>query len=115
MTVANRQRSIHKQFRLTEKEAASFEHAVRKSGLTQAEYLRQLIKGLGSRDSPPPDYYAMMVELRQLRQMVERYSDLTNEYGCAPVGANEHLVQEVSAAIVAITKAVVEPKRAERQ
>jgi hypothetical protein len=112
--MANRQRTIHKQFRLTEKEAAAFERKVARSGLTQAEYLRQLISGLEPSDTPPPDYYAMMAALRRLRQVIERYSELANEFCFIPIGANDYLCEQVREVTVAITKAVVEPSKVSR-
>jgi len=110
-----RKRDVHKQFRLSEKEADHFERAVARSGLTQAEYLRQLIRGYVPKDTPPPDYYSMMIELRMLRQSVDRFASLTDEYGCLPNGLNDHLTEMVRNTIVSITNAVIEPRSIERK
>jgi len=112
--MTTRKRDVRKQFRLTEQEAAAFERAVRRSGLTQAEYLRQLIGGCIPQDALNQDYYQMMAELRKLRQDVNRYSDTANEYGTIPVGLYDDLADAVRDSIVAITKAVLEPRKVQR-
>jgi len=96
---------------MTEKEAADFERAVARSGLTQAEYIRQCVKGLIPQDAPGRDFVTMTAELRKLRQTLEQYSELTYEYGCVPVGLNDHVEELVRDSIVDITKAVHEPLR----
>ena len=53
-------------FRLNEQEAEAFRERVKRSGLTQESYLRQVISGKMPRDAPPPDYYAMMKELHKI-------------------------------------------------
>ena len=109
--MTNRHRNVHKQFRMTEKEAADFERAVVRSGLTQAEYIRQSVKGLIPQDAPGRDFMHMTEELRKLRQTLEQYNELTYEYGCIPVGLNDHVEELVRDGVVSITKAVMEPLR----
>ena len=61
-----RRRNISFMFRLNEQEAEAFRERVKRSGLTQESYLRQVISGKMPRDAPPPDYYAMMKELHKI-------------------------------------------------
>jgi len=61
-----RNRNIHIQFWLNEKEAESFNKKVKRSGVTREVYLRQLINGYVPTDAPPPDYFAMLKELHYI-------------------------------------------------
>lgn len=61
-----RRRNISFMFRLNEQEAEAFRERVKRSGLTQESYLRQVINGKMPRDAPPQDYYAMMRELHKI-------------------------------------------------
>ena len=61
-----RKRNIPFLFRLNEQEAEAFRDRVKRSGLTQESYVRQVIRGKIPRDAPPPDYYAMMKELHKI-------------------------------------------------
>lgn len=58
-----RNRNIHIQCWLDEKEAEHLQKMVKRSGLTREAYLRKLINGLIPRTAPPPDYFAMMKAL----------------------------------------------------
>ena len=113
--MADRYRNVHKQFRMTEKEAADFERAATRSGLTQAEYIRQCLKGLSPQDAPGRDYLQMTAELRTLRQTIQQYNELTYEYSCVPVGLNDHVEELVREAIVVIAKAILEPQKKGKQ
>jgi len=94
---------------MTEKEAADFRKAVARSGLTQAQYIRQSVKGLTPQDASGRDFMKMTGELRELRRTLAHYSELTNQFGCVPVGLNEHVEELVRDSIVTIIKAVMEP------
>ena len=53
-------------FRLDESEYECFKKRIKKSGLFQETYIRQLINNLVPTDLPPPDYHAMANELRAI-------------------------------------------------
>ena len=79
-----RKRNIPFLFRLNEQEAEAFRDRVKRSGLTQESYVRQVIRGKIPRDAPPPDYYAMMKELHKignnLNQIARRVNGTGNLY-----------------------------------
>ena len=64
-------RNIKVTFRLDKKESDHLRKRVKKSGLSQEAYLRQLINGLAPRDKPPPDYFSMMRELYAVGDALE--------------------------------------------
>jgi hypothetical protein len=67
-----RKRNIHIQCWLSQKEANHLQRLVRRSGLSRETYLRHLINGVVPQDAPPPDYFAMMNELRRVAELLEQ-------------------------------------------
>ena len=63
-----RKRNVHIQFWLDKNYAEALQKKFKKSGLSREAYLRHLVNGLEPQDAPPPDYYAMMRELRHLKE-----------------------------------------------
>jgi len=59
-------RTIEIKVRLSQNEADALNKRVEKSRLSREAYLRQLITGYVPRETPPPDYYAMMRELYRI-------------------------------------------------
>jgi hypothetical protein len=92
---------------LYEKEAEHFSKMVKRSGLTQSAYLRQLINGLVPRDLPPPDYFAMMRALYDVGASLGRIEQKAralqvidaDEYGKA-VSEFRWLIREITAAVI---------------
>jgi len=102
-----RNRSIQVLLRLNRAEHQKLSRSVKKSGLSQQAYLRQLIEGCVPRESPPADYFGFMRELRvighdfkqiaqkaQALQMIDaaHYEEALSEY--------RRLVREITAAVI---------------
>ena len=102
-------------FRLNESEHKKFKTRVKKSGLSQEEYMRQLINDLVPMDAPPLDYFAMMRELHyigvNLNQIAQKANTL-NVLDCKRY--NENIAMH-NKAVVEITNAVMLPRKIERK
>ena len=61
-----RKRNIQIITRLNRKEQEHLQSMVKRSGLSQEAYVRQLINGVVPNDAPPVDYYKMMQELHSI-------------------------------------------------
>ena len=100
-------RNIKITFRLNRSECDRLKKRVKKSGLSQEAYLRQLIDGCIPRESPPADYFGFMQELRiighdfkqiaqkaQALQMIDapHYEEALSEY--------RRLVRDITAAVI---------------
>ena len=99
-----RKRNIHIQCWLDKREAEHLRKMVERSGLTREAYLRHLINGVVPQDAPPPDYFGMMNELRQIGNQLDRAVH-------QPEIANA--VQQLDQAILTITDAVLMPRKRE--
>jgi hypothetical protein len=61
-----RNRKVHVQFWLNEKEAEAFAAKVKRSGLTRSAYLRKAIDGSEIREAPPVDVPRLVMEVRRV-------------------------------------------------
>ena len=102
-----RNRNIIINFRLNQKESDHLRKLVKKSGLSQEAYLRQLINGLVPRDLPPPDYFAMMralydvgAALGQIAQKARALGEIDAAHYDEAVGEYRRLVREITAAVI---------------
>jgi len=100
-------RNIKVTFRLDKKESDHLRKRVKKSGLSQEAYLRQLINGLVPRDKPPPDYFAMMRALYAVGETLGKIAQKAHalhmvdaeRYDTA-VGEFRWLVREITEAVI---------------
>lgn len=99
-----RARDIRIQFRLTEKEAASFDDIVTRSGLSRSAYLRCLIKGLVPVELPPPDYFAFARELHFIGNNLNQIAQKAHVLGV--IDAKRY--SEESRALEKVTKEIWE-------
>ena len=106
-----RKRDIHIQFWLTKKEAESFNKAVTRSGLSRESYLRHLIAGLVPTDAPPPDYHAMMRELRAIGTNLNQVALKANALNVVDAKRYDETAAALDKAIVGITNAVMLPRK----
>lgn len=99
-------RTIEYKVRLSPAEAKALDTRVKKCRLSREAYLRHLIAGSIPREAPPPDYYAMMQEIYDLRVTLQALLDR---------GASEAEITSMCAKldrlILDITEAVIMPKR----
>jgi len=104
-------RNIQILFRLTREEADRFKKRVKKSGLSQEAYLRQLINGLVPTDAPPPDYYAMMRELHAIGNNLNQIAYKANALSVVDAASYEEAAAALDDSIVKITDAVMLPRK----
>ena len=110
-----RKRNIRYQLWLNDKEAERFNGLVNRSGLSREAYLRQLINGLIPNDAPPPDYHAMMRELRAIGTNLNQVAQKAHVLNVVDVKRYDDNVAMLNRAVVEITNAVMLPRKAERK
>ncbi|MCL2301559.1 MAG: plasmid mobilization relaxosome protein MobC [Firmicutes bacterium] len=108
-----RNRNVPIQFFLDKKEAEHLKKLVKRSGLTQSTYLRHLINGVVPQDAPPPDYYAMMKELRGIGTNLNYIAQLSNALGFIDTAKYDEAVQTLNRALLDIIDAVRMPRKRE--
>ena len=96
-------------FRLTEDEAQELDRRVRRSGLTREAYLRHLIRDRVPRESPPPDYYAMMRELHAIGVNLNQIARKAHTLQVIDASRYDEAVRLFAHTVEKITKAVVQP------
>lgn len=110
-----RRRNISFMFRLNEQEAEAFRERVKRSGLTQESYLRQVISGKMPRDAPPPDYYAMMRELHKIGNNLNQIAQKAHVLNVIDVQRYDRDMKTFQETVRLITEAVILPVPAEQQ
>jgi len=108
-------RTILIKFRLNDKEAESLNKRVKKSGLSRESYMRQLIKDLVPTDTPPPDYFMMMKELRSIGINLNQIARKAHIRDVLDFKKYDENVALLNKAIIDITNAVMLPRKNERQ
>lgn len=106
-----RSRNIRLQVWVNEKELAILDRKAQRSRLTQAAYIRQLIRGYIPRDAPPPDYYAMMKQLYHIGNNLNQIAQKAHVLNVIDVQRYDADVRQFEEAIRAITKATILPRR----
>jgi hypothetical protein len=102
-------RNVQILFRLTREEADRLKKRIKKSGLSQEAYLRQLINGLIPRDLPPPDYFAMMRALYDVGAALGRIERKAR--GAVDAAHYDEAVQLFRQTVRDITAAVILPEK----
>ncbi len=110
-----RKRNIPFLFRLNEQEAEAFRDRVKRSGLTQESYVRQVIRGKIPRDAPPPDYYAMMKELHKIGNNLNQIAQKAHVLNVIDVQRYDRDMKKFEEAVRLITEAVILPETVEPQ
>ena len=109
-----RRRNIPFMFRLNEQEAEAFRARVKRSGLTQEAYVRQVIRGKIPRDAPPPDYYAMMKELHKIGNNLNQIAQKAHVLHVIDVQRYDRDMKKFEETVRLITEAVILPGTAEQ-
>lgn len=104
-----RRRNIPFMFRLNEQEAGAFRARVKRSGLTQESYVRQVIRGEIPRDAPPPDYYAMMKELHKIGNNLNQIAQKAHVLNVIDVQRYDREMKKFEETVRLITEAVILP------
>ena len=100
-------------FRLNDSEHGKFKSRVKKSGLKQETYLRQLINGLVPTDAPPPEYHAMMNELHAIGNNLNQIARKAHVLNVVDVKRYDEAVVTLNKAVVEISRAVMLPRKIE--
>jgi len=101
--------------RLNKKEAEALNKCVKRSGLSREAYLRHLINGLVPTDAPPPDYFAMMKELRHIGVNLNQIAQKAHGLNMLDVKRYDDNAALLKKAVVEITNAVMLPRKMERK
>ena len=110
-----RKRNIQIITRLDREESERLKKRVRKSGMSQEAYVRCLIDGLVPTDAPPPDYHAMMRELRAIGNNLNQISQKAHALNALDVKRYDENAALLKKAVVEITNAVMLPRKVERK
>jgi len=100
--------------RLDDNEHERFLRIVKKSGVSQSAYLRNLINGLIPTDLPPPDYHKMMNELRAIGNNMNQISQKAHVLNVIDSKRYDEAYTLLKAAIIEIVNAVNRPRKIER-
>lgn len=109
-----RKRNIPFLFRLNEREAEAFRNRVKRSGLTQEAYVRQVIRGKVPRDAPPPDYYTMMKELHRIGNNLNQIAQKAHVLNVIDVQRYDRDMKKFEQTVRLITEAVILPETVEQ-
>ena len=109
-----RKRNVHIQFWMNEDEAKRFNSFVQRSGLSREAYLRCLISGYVPTDLPPPDYYAMMHELRTIGVNMNQIAKKAHALHTLDAERYDEAFVLLKQSLVEIVNAVTAPRKIER-
>lgn len=105
-----RKRNNRVSVRFTDEELAFFKKLVERTGLSAEEYLRQIVKGIVPRDSPPADYYKMMRQLYHVGNALNQIAQKAHVLKVMDVQRYDRAVAEFEQTIRNITEAVILPQ-----
>ena len=106
-----RKRNIKIIVRLNEKEKKTLSNRVKKTGLSQAAFIRLLIKGYIPKELPPPDYHAMMRELHAIGTNLNQIAARANVTGHIDSTIFECEAKRLRKALLDIQAAVTLPEK----
>ena len=104
-------RDVEIKFRLYKKEADALNKRVKKSGLSRESYMRHLVKNLIPTDAPPPDYHAMMKELRAIGANINQIAQKAYVLNVVDTKRYFDVIAALDKAVVGITNAVMLPRK----
>ena len=104
-------RNIKITFRLNQKECNHLKKLVKRSGLSQEAYLRQLVSGVIPRDAPPSDYFTMMRALYAVGDSLAQISQDAQARGQVDAERYGGAVQLFKRVVDDITAAVILPEK----
>jgi hypothetical protein len=110
-----RKRNIQVIIRFDKDENERFKKRVKKSGLSQEAYMRHLINGLVPTDTPPPDYYSLMNELRAICANLNQIARKAHVLNVVDAQRYFDTAAALNRIVVEITNAVMLPRKIERK
>lgn len=105
-----RKRNNRVSVRFTDEELDYFKKLVERTGLSAEEYLRQTIKGVVPRDSPPADYYKMMRQLYHVGNALNQIAQKAHVLNVMDVQRYDRAVAEFEQTVRNIMEAVILPQ-----
>ena len=106
-----RKRNCRVQVRLDSKEYQAFIKRVRKSGLSQETYLRQLIAGTVPREAPPVEYFGFIRELHRLGSNMNQIAQKAHVLNVVDVKRYDENYRRLEKLIRDVTAAVILPAK----
>lgn len=97
--------------RLDADENEQLKKKVKKTGLSQEAFIRSLIDGYAPKQLPPPDYHAMMKQLRAIGNRVNQIAVKANTTGFIHAKEYAAITDELREAMLRIQAAVTQPER----
>jgi len=107
-------RNIKITFRLNESENNKLKSRIKKSGLSQEAYMRHLISGYIPADLPPPDYRAMMNELRAIGVNMNQIAQKAHILNVIDARRYDEAFDMLRQCLVEIVKAVSQPRKIDK-
>ena len=105
-----RNRNVHVQLWLNEKEAAMLRKNVKAAGISQSAYLRHLITGFVPKAHPPLDYFAFMRSLYSLANNLNQIAQKAHVLGVIDVQRYDKYAKMSEDAVRTITDAMIVPR-----
>lgn len=106
-----RKRNCRVQVRLDSKEYQAFTKAVKKTGLSQEVYLRQLIAGVVPREAPPPEYFDFTRELHNIGNNLNQIAQKAHVLNVIDVKRYDEECRHLEKLIRDVTAAVILPAK----
>jgi len=108
-------RNIRFQCWLSESEYCYLKKLAEKSGLSCGVYMRSLLYGFIPTDLPPPNYHAMMNELRAIANIMNQIAQRAHIRGMIDSKKYDEGLEVLKQAIIEIVTAVNKPRKIERK
>ena len=105
-----RKRNNRVSVRFTDEELDYFKSLVERTGLSGEEYLRQIVKGVVPRDSPPADYYKMMRQLYHVGNALNQIAQKAHVLKVMDVQRYDRAVADFEQTVRNIMEAVILPQ-----
>lgn len=106
-----RKRNNRVSVRFTDEELDHFKRLVERTGLSAEEYLRQIIRGVVPRDSPPADYYKMMRQLYRVGNSLNQIAQKAHVLNVMDGQRYDRAVAEFEQVVRNITEAIILPEK----
>ena len=97
--------------RLTKEEMKKLDYLAMKSHQPREKYVRYLIDGVVPNNSPPPDFFLMINELRAIGNNINQIAKKANAFGDINAVEFEVAKQELDEAILRIERELLLPKK----
>ena len=110
-----RNRNVHVQIWLSQRETDDLARSAKKCGLTQSAYLRHLITGFVPKELPPPGYHAMMRQLYGVANNLNQVARKAHALHVIDAQKVDECQKQVNEAILQITEAVVLPRKMNKE